>query len=213
MLIEMLESLGYQITEYLVSPCDPWINIPNNRLRYYLTAKRVQRDRLAHTGHIYRSFEELLGLTSTPSIPRPIRDFLIDPQEPHIVPSFYLTEYKNYRHDIARPDDFSCTTFTKSYGSKHIIGNGSFLQTTNFALDYKRDDPVALQQVGLRYFEPREIANLHGLGQEFTFPDDVSRVSRYRLLGNSLNVPVVSLILRNLFKSEDESILEDQVLL
>ena len=127
-----------------------------------------------------------------------------------MVPSRYLTDYKNYRHgirrvafcvDIVKPCDFSCTTFTKAYASKYIIGTGSFLQTAAFDLEYAKDDPEALLKVGLRFFTPTEIALLHGfpVGNGFEFPEGLALIQQYRLLGNSLNIKVVALILRRLF--------------
>ncbi|CAH3166989.1 unnamed protein product [Pocillopora meandrina] len=51
----------------------------------------------------------------------------------------------------------------------------------------------------LRYFTPREVANLHGFPFEFRFPSSLSIKQQYRLLGNSLNVLVVSELLNCLF--------------
>jgi tRNA (cytosine38-C5)-methyltransferase len=35
-LMEVLAERGYQVQEFLISPKDPWVAIPNDRLRYYL---------------------------------------------------------------------------------------------------------------------------------------------------------------------------------
>lgn len=52
----------------------------------------------------------------------------------------------------------------------------------------------------LRYLTPRELANLHGLPADFEFPKEVNLKQRYRMLGNGLNVVVVSHLLDFLFR-------------
>lgn len=48
----------------------------------------------------------------------------------------------------------------------------------------------------LRYFTPREVANLMSFPKDFGFPDSVTKKQRYKLLGNSLNVKVVAYLIR-----------------
>lgn len=208
LLMGMLSSLGYRVKEYLLTPCDPWIGIPNTRLRYYLASERVQNDSplSPHQNKIFKSFGEAFGDEKSLLKPRTIDSFLRPPADitPYLVPHKYLTDYINYRHDIVKPTDTACSTFTKAYGSKYIIGTGSFVQTCDFDREYRKDDPSALVEIGLRFFTPTEIALLHGFPVEgsgdyrFAFPADISTIHQYRLLGNSLNVPVVSLILKDL---------------
>ena len=49
-----------------------------------------------------------------------------------------------------------------------------------------------LQQLHLRYFTPREVANLHSFPSTFSFPPHVTIKQQYALLGNSLSVAVVA---------------------
>lgn len=53
-----------------------------------------------------------------------------------------------------------------------------------------------LKSLQLRYFSPREIGQLMGFPNEFKFPDDTTRMQRYRVLGNSLSVDVVALLIK-----------------
>ena len=62
----------------------------------------------------------------------------------------------------------------------------------------KTDDEI-LDRLVLRYFTPREVANLHSFPQSFGFPDQVTKKQRYSLLGNSLSVAVVTHLLEYLF--------------
>jgi len=64
------------------------------------------------------------------------------------------------------------------------------------------DDDLELKRsLKMRYFTPREVARLMGFPEapEFTFPDSCANILCYRLLGNSLNVTVVSTLLEHLF--------------
>ncbi|NWZ11626.1 TRDMT methyltransferase, partial [Agelaius phoeniceus] len=103
--------------------------------------------------------------------------------------------------DIVKPTCRRSTCFTKGYGH-YVEGTGSVLQTAvDVQLEsvFKHIDELPeeekltkLSTLKLRYFTPREIANLHGFPLEFGFPEKVTLKQRYRLLGNSLNVHVVA---------------------
>lgn len=64
-----------------------------------------------------------------------------------------------------------------------------------------RAEGQPLDVLDLRYFTPREVANLHSFPQNFRFPVHVKLKQRYALLGNSLSVAVVSGLLKYLFSS------------
>ena len=49
--------------------------------------------------------------------------------------------------------------------------------------------------LGLRYFTPREVANMHSFPPGFSFPSDVTVRQQYACLGNSLSVLVVAELL------------------
>ncbi|CAI5952632.1 unnamed protein product [Closterium sp. NIES-64] len=62
-----------------------------------------------------------------------------------------------------------------------------------------RFNGIPLTHLPLRYFTPREVANLHSFPRTFTFPPHVTMKQRYALLGNSVSVAVVAHLLRHLF--------------
>ncbi|XP_072010322.1 tRNA (cytosine(38)-C(5))-methyltransferase [Engystomops pustulosus] len=112
--------------------------------------------------------------------------------------------------DIVKPTCRRSTCFTKGYGH-YVEGTGSILQT---ALDveissaYKSLETLSdeeklakLSTLKLRYFTPREIANLHGFPATFGFPEQVTTRQRYRLLGNSLNVHIVAQLIALMLQS------------
>ena len=56
----------------------------------------------------------------------------------------------------------------------------------------------ALLPLKLRYFSPREVANLMCFPDSFSIPADVTLRQSYKVLGNSLNVLVVSVLVKYL---------------
>ncbi|XP_014394003.1 PREDICTED: tRNA (cytosine(38)-C(5))-methyltransferase isoform X3 [Myotis brandtii] len=110
--------------------------------------------------------------------------------------------------DIVKPTCRRSMCFTKGYG-RYIEGTGSVLQTaedvqiediykslTNLSQEEKITKLLMLK---LRYFTPKEIANLLGFPPEFGFPENITVKQRYRLLGNSLNVHVVAKLIKVLY--------------
>mmetsp|Transcript_211 Transcript_211/g.448 ORF Transcript_211/g.448 Transcript_211/m.448 type:complete len:360 (-) Transcript_211:855-1934(-) len=130
--------------------------------------------------------------------------------------------------DIVTPYSKRTCCFTKSY-FKFAKGTGSILAVN--AIPQRDEDstgqgtvdqdgkvyvPICsesgnIEKIGnaetvkhldLRYFTPREIANLHSFPQAFTFPPDITRKQRYALLGNSLSVAVVEHLLKYMFQGD-----------
>ncbi|NXG57371.1 TRDMT methyltransferase, partial [Hemiprocne comata] len=132
-----------------------------------------------------------------------LKDFLEEESEEmsqYFLPLKSLLRYA-FLLDIVKPTCRRSTCFTKGYGH-YVEGTGSVLQT---AVDVQLESVfkhieelpeeeklMKLSTLKLRYFTPREIANLHGFPLEFGFPDKVTIKQCYRLLGNSLNVHVVA---------------------
>ncbi|KEH36452.1 tRNA (cytosine(38)-C(5))-methyltransferase 2 isoform X2 [Medicago truncatula] len=96
--------------------------------------------------------------------------------------------------DVVYPDSKRCCCFTKSY-YRYVKGTGSLLATVQ---PVKRDK-TSLKEQCLRYFTPREVANLHSFPEDFEFPEHISLKQRYALLGNSLSIAVVASLLQYLF--------------
>ncbi|XP_022620798.1 tRNA (cytosine(38)-C(5))-methyltransferase isoform X2 [Seriola dumerili] len=139
---------------------------------------------------------------------RQIQDFL-EPQkeedlEQHLLPPRTLLRYALLL-DIVQPTCRRSVCFTKGYG-RYVEGTGSVLQgctetqmeSVFTGLDQVSEEEKVQQllKLKLRYFTPREVANLMGFPQSFMFPEGVSTLQQYRALGNSLNVVVVSRLLQ-----------------
>uniref|UniRef100_Q6DIS0 MGC89267 protein n=1 Tax=Xenopus tropicalis TaxID=8364 RepID=Q6DIS0_XENTR len=143
---------------------------------------------------------------------RMLQDFLegnVEEMSQYFLPPKSLLRYALIL-DIVKPTCRRSTCFTKGYGH-YVEGTGSVLQTaTDVEIDtvYKSLDLLTeeeklakLSSLKMRYFTPREIANLHGFPATFGFPEEVTKKQRYRLLGNSLNVHIVSCLISTLLQS------------
>ncbi|XP_005282500.2 tRNA (cytosine(38)-C(5))-methyltransferase isoform X1 [Chrysemys picta bellii] len=132
-----------------------------------------------------------------------LKDFLEEDGEEmsqYFLPPKALLRYA-FLLDIVTPSCRRSTCFTKGYGH-YVEGTGSVLQTAedvqlesvfkSIEMLSEEEKLMKLSTLKLRYFTPREIANLHGFSPEFGFPDKITMKQRYRLLGNSLNVHVVA---------------------
>ncbi|XP_015688304.1 tRNA (cytosine(38)-C(5))-methyltransferase 2 isoform X2 [Oryza brachyantha] len=102
--------------------------------------------------------------------------------------------------DIVYPESRRCCCFTKSY-YRYVKGTGSLLATSNNLKQVSKEnlEISLLKEMGLRFFTPREVANLHSFPSSFHFPDQISLRQQYAMLGNSLSVAVVGPLLRYLF--------------
>lgn len=79
-------------------------------------------------------------------------------------------------------DEYALYCAKDVYGDGHAAGSGS--------LEVPRDDTEKLRALRLRYFSPREVANLMGFPPAFQFPESITTKQRYKLLGNSVRNPV-----------------------
>ncbi|XP_025252575.1 tRNA (cytosine(38)-C(5))-methyltransferase isoform X5 [Theropithecus gelada] len=135
-----------------------------------------------------------------------LKDFLEDDTDmnQYLLPPKSLLRYALLL-DIVQPTCRRSVCFTKGYGS-YIEGTGSVLQTAEdvqIENIYKsltklsqEEQITKLLMLKLRYFTPKEIANLLGFPPEFGFPENITVKQRYRLLGNSLNVHVVAKLIK-----------------
>ena len=131
-----------------------------------------------------------------------------------LVPDKILQRYA-VALDIVRKSSTHSCCFTKGYGN-YAVGTGSILQHSldeqalkqaflEFSeLQVGRDlesSGQCLRGLNLRYFTPREVANLMCFPQWFGFPLSLTDRQCYKALGNSLNVKVVSMLIKHLLQS------------
>ena len=115
--------------------------------------------------------------------------------------------------DIRTPQSRGSCCFTKAYG-RYFEGTGSILcplsssmLTEKFSQYEKLKDnretnyTKPLVELKLRYFTPREVSKLMCFPESFEFPNSTTNKQKYKLLGNSINVHVVSRLIYLLNRS------------
>ncbi|XP_033126287.1 tRNA (cytosine(38)-C(5))-methyltransferase-like [Anneissia japonica] len=141
---------------------------------------------------------------------RAIKDYLEDLTgiecKEHLIDNKILIRFGKVM-DIVTEDSARTMCFTKAY-FHYMEGTGSVLQMNKecnkseafLRLQEFTDNESAKADIwknlNVRFFTAREIANLHHLPADFSFPKEITRKQRYRLLGNSLNSHVVTVLLR-----------------
>ncbi|KAJ3278591.1 C-5 cytosine-specific DNA methylase [Borealophlyctis nickersoniae] len=163
-LIVQLQRLGYDFTEWMLTPTQ--FCIPNDRMRYYLTARRRSGSG-ATEGTEEAPPPDLKSVWPYPvsingGVPAPVGRYLEDgvtgeAADAWRVPdAFVRTRQFFSEFVIAKPTDSRTCCFTKAYGH-HGLGAGAFLQTINFDQPQELDNPAtAVERLGLRFFTPLE---------------------------------------------------------
>ena len=156
-----------------------------------------------------------LPLPSSPTLSTYLQHNMTEDQlKPYLVPSHILNKYA-LALDIVRPSSTHSCCFTRGYGN-YALGTGSVLQHELteedmhrcfrlFQEKHKSEEESAFEvllPLHLRYFTPREVANLMCFPPSFSIPPDVTLRQSYKVLGNSLNILVVSVVLKYLLSDQ-----------
>jgi site-specific DNA-cytosine methylase len=186
---EALTTGGYRWREAVCCPATS--GIPMRRRRFYLLALRDDRaaarpdDLIRFEGAAKASAPHGTGSCGGTM---PLARYLEPPQTPaREVPANWLDRYAR-AIDVVEADDPDAVVacVTSAYG-RSPVRSGSYVQETGRT----------------RFLRPREIARLMGFADSFRLPPDPR--TAYRLLGNSLAVPVV----RRLFAEAVEGTREE----
>ncbi|KAF9928701.1 tRNA (cytosine-5-)-methyltransferase [Linnemannia zychae] len=188
-LVTLLHKMGYVFRECLLAPYN--FGVPNDRLRYFLMARLRSSFGAATTvsasiddktilNHDFDPEKEIIYTTW------PFPAFVEDPkksvyQYPFNIPELHLfldedkkdekdyllsrqliLERPNFRFDILQPSSTRSACFTKAYGSHHVAGGGSLLQTQKMdQTEYDFGNSESIVELGLRFLTPTEVARIH----------------------------------------------------
>ncbi|GFS96890.1 hypothetical protein NPIL_447791 [Nephila pilipes] len=182
-LIQTIEKSGYRYQEFLLTP--QGFGIPNSRLRYYLIAKVkdvefsfAESEQVLHSiPHTVNSWkfhcQKCQAITANEDILCPLKHFLEEKPteyfESFLVSDSVLLKYWSV-FDIVNEDGHNSCCFTKAY-QRYAQGTGSILFSCRcpdaddiFKQVMKSHDVktqlILLTKLKLRYFTPKEIANL-----------------------------------------------------
>ncbi|XP_073946888.1 tRNA (cytosine(38)-C(5))-methyltransferase-like [Choristoneura fumiferana] len=196
--INKLQECEFVYQEFLV--CPSTVGVPNSRLRYYCLARRnstwtfKRKDEIMN--RLPKDFDEPFALSEI------IEDSVPDK---HLVPDKLLKRANIF--DVCYKDSRRSCCFTKAY-THYVEGTGSvFTDASPDTVDkcYKQANThevgstefvVALKEVRLRFFTPKEVSLLMAFPKDYDFPKNISTKQCYRLLGNSVNVKVISELLK-----------------
>lgn len=123
----------------------------------------------------------------------------------YLVPNEILEKRIKVMDIVTKAAKRSCC-FTKSYG-RYIEGTGSIycpLDESTITdiigkletVSSKEERLEVLRSLRLRFFSPKEVSRLLRFPEEFNFPNDITDRQKYNLLGNSINVKVVSTLIQ-----------------
>ncbi|XP_041987074.1 tRNA (cytosine(38)-C(5))-methyltransferase [Aricia agestis] len=198
--IMKLQDCNFTFQEFLVCPSS--VGVPNSRLRYYCIARRKP------DWNFKRKDEIMTSLPNEYSEQFSIENIIMDASDAYLVPDKIL-KYIHAMDIIYKHSKRSCC-FTKAY-SHYAEGTGSIYTNSNpedvkeSLQEAKLYEPgsieflTPLKKHKFRYLTPMELVALMCFPNKFSFPDNITTKQCYKLLGNSVNVKVISELLKILF--------------
>ncbi|KAJ2931132.1 hypothetical protein H1R20_g5900, partial [Candolleomyces eurysporus] len=210
-LLRVLRSIGYNTLELLLTPLQ--YGIPNSRLRYYLLARKRPLE-FPKEDKVWR---HIPGLPEESDAEVTSLKHYLDSEVDggRRVPDKILTKWGRL-FDIVLPSSKRTCCFTRGY--THMVERtGSILQeteeldTTTVFNEFmqaqsegKADAIEILHRLRLRYFTPSELLRIFAFDERsFVWPPSVSTKTKYRLIGNSVNVRVVQELISYLLNHDN----------
>jgi len=218
----VVKACGYRWHQYLLSPISS-VGIPNNRLRYYMTAKRLAHNEFdvakieqgefraedANPKHWEEHVQESFStqfISKYPSFPLPLEAYILSASllgstEKLLVSKKVLSSsWAPSRLSIVGQHDRTSYCFTRSYSQTMDKSSGSlFLENAEGPLSeaqYAVDRNNLSTLYGqVRLFHPDELLKLFGFPSWFSFPPNMPLHIKYACIGNSVNVTVVRAVM------------------
>ncbi len=175
-----LEDIGYHVKEKVLNSME-YGNVPQNRERIYIVGflKKSQID--------FFSFPKKLPLTKT------IHDCL---EKSEIDLKYYYNNkplYEKLKNEVINYNS------VYQWRRKYVRENKSSVcptLTANMGTG-GHNVPIVLDEKGIRKLTPRECANFQGFPSEYMLPK-IADSQLYKQIGNSVTVPVISRIAKNI---------------
>ncbi|KAG5873995.1 hypothetical protein JTB14_015926 [Gonioctena quinquepunctata] len=209
-LVDTLEKNDFVYQEFILSPHQ--IGIPNSRHRYYCLAKKISNNFTFKTQPLMDRFPVFTVEPECYSVKEILEfDDYSDVNQKYLLSDSILIKRANVL-DICHKDSNRSCCFTKAYG-RFIEGTGSvfspktekeIIEIYASAKSSNIDDESKLEllkSLKLRFFTPKEVCRLMCFPDNFKFPSSLSDRKKYMVLGNSINVKVVSELIKILNSS------------
>ncbi|MBQ6436077.1 DNA cytosine methyltransferase [bacterium] len=179
-ILQELAAIGYHLHYSILNATDI-SGLPQNRQRLYLVgfknAESAKHFAFPPSNEQSISFKTLLEKNVAPkyylkptALGGKLQQYQFQPSKIYVWRRYYLRTHT----------DKLCPTLMAS------MGTGGY------------NVPMIVDHQGLRRLTPRECARLQGLPETFTFPDNLAEKYRYQQLGNSVSVPTVRAIIKQL---------------
>lgn len=175
-----LEQAGYMIKAKVLNTAE-YSQVPQNRERIYIVCFKNKSD------YEYFEFPEKVNKT------RSIRDFI----EKSVPDKFYYNKTKYYpimKNEITNP-------LTIYQWRRHYVReNKSNLcptLTANMGMG-GHNVPLVLDSKDIRKLTPRECARFQGYPDNYILPDDLPMSALYKQIGNSVSVPIIEALAKNI---------------
>ena len=222
LLLKTLIKCEFRFQEFLLTPTS--VGIPNSRLRYYLIGKKndmewsfkttlsvmteiplwgqvLEKTPYEHVVQVetdlWKSRRKNLCGSLANALPSSwcVGDIVETSEETlkYAVPAKVVKKYGEAMDIVSVKSKSSCC-FTKSYG-KYVKGTGSVFDKRSLTLSLSTDANEAIVDRDVRYFSPREVARLMCYPESYNFPSHLTPQQKYKALGNSVNVYVISILL------------------
>ncbi|MCL2017792.1 MAG: DNA cytosine methyltransferase [Alphaproteobacteria bacterium] len=175
-----LQDAGYMIKAQVLNTAQ-YSEVPQNRERIYIVCFKKKKD--------YENFKFPKKIDN----PRPITDFI----EKTVDDKFYYTHTKYYpelKREITNPK----TVY--QWRRQYVRENKSNLcptLTANMGMG-GHNVPLVKDNKDIRKLTPRECARFQGFPDSFILPNDLPMSALYKQMGNSVSVPVIKAIAKNI---------------
>lgn len=180
---ETLENLGYHIKAKVLNSME-YGNVPQNRERIYIVGFKDKK-------HLDKfEFPEPIKRTVN------IKDILEKD-----VPEKYYYEgkplYDRLKDDIT--EEGQVYQWRRQYVRKNMSGVCPTL-TANMGTG-GHNVPIIFDGKGIRKLTPRECFSIQGFPKDYKLPTNISDAALYKQAGNSVSVPVIARIAKNILKA------------
>lgn len=178
-IINLIENLGYEVKYEVMNTCE-YSNIPQNRERLYIVCFKNKND--------FSRFEFPSKIENRLSI----QDIL----EKNVNENFYYNKTKYYqllKQEMKNKN--TCYQWRRQYVRENK-NNLCPTLTANMGTG-GHNVPLVLDD-DIRKLTPRECARLQGFPDSFELPKDLPNSVLYKQMGNSVSVPIVEKIAKNI---------------
>ena len=189
---EALETEGYRVTEKVLNTMD-YGGVPQNRERIYIVAFCIEEDGSCPKMDGF-SFPEPIELDSG------IRD-IIDMSDKKPEKYYYQKDHKYYETlDSAMTNPDTVYQWRRIYVRENK-SNVCPTLTANMG-GGGHNVPIIRDDYGIRKFTPRECFLFQGFPEDYVLPE-IADSHLYKQAGNSVSVPVIERIAKNIISSLD----------